>query len=415
MERVPVPPAAAIRVLMWLTRLGGRRKPPSIRRLEIENLRYYHRGLTAGPRAVWTSLFSPSELLEAFGLAPLCLEGLAGMLAAAGAEQPFLARAAGEAVPNTLCTFHRVIAGLGTSAILPRPGLVLSASALCDGNAVSFRLLAGRRDVPFVFLDVPAEPTAAGVAYLVEQLKDLGSTLERLTGRPLDSARLSAAVARSRRAVTLARQLFARRCTVDRNLFRGHQMINMMLALNAMAGSAALCRILEALNRDAGDPARWCRDYASVRTAPSAVRLLWTHIAPLYDYNHVWAVLDDGGRAKVVGEECSHWDESALKAHDDIEFVARRLIGVPQNGPLEQRLLRIERLRREARADAVVHFSHWGCHQAAGAVPMMQRFFNERGVPFLNLSGDCVDSAGASREQHATRCEAFVEMVAGRR
>jgi benzoyl-CoA reductase/2-hydroxyglutaryl-CoA dehydratase subunit BcrC/BadD/HgdB len=33
-------------------------------------------------------------------------------------------------------------------------------------------------------------------------------------------------------------------------------------------------------------------------------------------------------------------------------------------------------------------------------------------VPFLNLSGDCVDAAGASREQHATRAEAFIESLA---
>jgi benzoyl-CoA reductase/2-hydroxyglutaryl-CoA dehydratase subunit BcrC/BadD/HgdB len=41
----------------------------------------------------------------------------------------------------------------------------------------------------------------------------------------------------------------------------------------------------------------------------------------------------------------------------------------------------------------------------------MHRFFTERGVPFLNLNGDCVDSASASCEQHVTRVEAFLESL----
>lgn len=411
---LPVPSAAALGALILVSRQRSRHKLRSIRRLEIENLRYYRRGIAAGHDAVWTSLYSPVELFKGFGLSPLCLEGVAGLLAAGGVEQPFLDRSAGEAVPSTLCTFHRAIVGVGGSKLLPRPRLVVSASALCDGNAVSFRLLAERHELPFIFLDIPAEPTPAAISYLVEQLHAVVAALGGITGRPIDTHRLSQAVARSRDAARLARRLFLRRGGLDRNLFRAPQMINMMFALNAMAGTRGLCETLEMLNRDTDDPATWCTDFPAAHTGPSAARLLWTHIAPLYNYNMVWSVIDDGRRAKVVSEECSHWDDVELDCADEVEFIARRLIGVPQNGPLERRLERIERLRRESGADAVIHFSHWGCHQAAGAVPLMQRFFNERGVPFLNLNGDCVDSSGASREQHVTRCEAFVESVARR-
>lgn len=407
-------PATALGVLIALTTVRARRKLRSIRRLEIENLRYYRDAIRAGGDAAWTSLFAPTELLDALGLAPLCLEGLAGLLAAAGGEQPFLTAAGSAPLPGTLCSFHRALVGVGLR-VLPRPRLVLAASALCNGNGISFRLLAERADVPFVFLDVPSEAGPADVAYLVEQLHAASTSIENVTGRSLDRHRLSAAVGRSREAARLARRLFLRRGTLTRNLFRGHQMINLMFPLNAMAGTRALCATLDLLLRETEDSTAWCGDYEQPRTEPSAARLLWTHIAPLYNYDPVWAVLDDGRRAKIVGEECSHWDEAGLECEDDIEFVARRLIGVPQNGSLERRLERLERLRREAGADAVVHFAQWGCCQSAGAVPTMQRFFEDRGVPFLNLSGDCVDSTAASREQHVTRAEAFVESLAGRR
>jgi benzoyl-CoA reductase/2-hydroxyglutaryl-CoA dehydratase subunit BcrC/BadD/HgdB len=406
-----VRPAAALGALILVTRLRGRHKLGAIRRLEIENLRYYRRGLAARDDAAWTSLFAPCELLDALGLAPLCLEGLAGLLAAAGGEQPFLAAASGAPLPNTLCSFHRAIVGIGTR-VLPRPRIVMATSALCDGNGISFRLLAGRVGVPFLFLDVPAEATPADVAYLVEQLHATTASIETLTGRSLDRSRLSAAVGLTREAARLARRLFLRRCALTRSVFRGPQMINVMFSLNAMAGTRALCDTLDLLVRQAEDSTTAGHDDdPRSEAAPRPARLLWTHIAPLYNYDRVWTVLDDGRRAKVVAEECSHWDDAALDCRDDFEFVARRLIGVPQNGSLERRVARLDRLRRESGADAVVHFSHWGCHQSAGAVPLVQRFFEDRGVPFLNLNGDCVDSSAASLEQHVTRAEAFLESL----
>jgi hypothetical protein len=342
-----IPPWLALSALMVVSRITRRGRLPSIRRLEMENLRYYRRGLAAGREAVWTSLFAPCELFEAFGLAPVCLEGLVGLLTVTGAEQAFLAAGGTEVLPNTLCTFHRAIAGLGRSGLLPRPLLVASASALCDGNGVSFRHLATGLDLPYAFLDVPPEATTSAVHWLVEQLRDLAGQVERLTGRPLDRLRLSRATRRAREAAVLARRLFEARCAIDRNVFHGHQMINLMLPLNAMVGSAALCRTLGALVRDATAEGRYCRDYRASQTSPGAARLLWAHIAPLYDYNLVWAVLDQGERAKLVAEECSHWDlrdlgwpagESRLPSGggdpawapmDDFEFVARRLIGIP--------------------------------------------------------------------------------------
>ena len=51
-------------------------------------------------------------------------------------------------------------------------------------------------------------------------------------------------------AARLARRLFLQRGALTRNLFRGHQMINLMFPLNAMAGTAALCTTLDLLVRE---------------------------------------------------------------------------------------------------------------------------------------------------------------------
>ncbi len=413
--RRPLAVDAGLAALALWTCLPRRGKLPSIRQLEAANLRYYRQGLAAGQNSVWTSIFAPAELFRAFGLSPVCLEGLAGLLAAAGAEQAFLQTPSHAAVPNTLCTFHRVILGLGLSSLLSAPRAVVSASALCDGNNVSFRQLAARRDLPFRLLDIPPEPSGPAVGYLVEQLRDLAALLQSLTGRPLDESAFEEAVAHSRETVRLARTLYRQRCSLRRNVFHAHQMINLLFPLQSLAGTRRLNDTLRALIHDLDDGRRWGRSFGQPLTEPDAVRIVWAHIAPLYDYNAIWNILDDGRQAKIVAEECSHLDldPDADDCREPFAFVARRLIATPQNGPLERRLERLEHIRREAGADAVIHFSHWGCHQAAGAAPLMARHFQSLGVPFLNLTGDCVDSAAAGREQHATRAEAFLESIRG--
>ena len=159
--------------------------------------------------------------------------------------------------------------------------------------------LAARRGLPFRLLDIPPEPSGPAVAYLVEQLRDLAALLQSLTGRPLNEASFEAAVDRSREAVRLARTLYRQRCSLGRNVFHAHQMINLLFPLHSLAGTRRLNDTLRALIRDLGDGRRWCRSYGRPLTDPDAVRLVWAHIAPLYDYNSVWGILDDGQRAKV--------------------------------------------------------------------------------------------------------------------
>jgi benzoyl-CoA reductase/2-hydroxyglutaryl-CoA dehydratase subunit BcrC/BadD/HgdB len=215
----------------------------------------------------------------------------------AGAEQEFLHGSGVEALPNTMCTFHRAIVGLGQSGFLAPPRLVVSASALCDGNGVTFRQVAAHHGVPFVFLHVPPEPAPDAIRYLAGQLRRLAATLEAVTGQTVDRARLSTAVAQSREALGAACRLFALRASRSHPVFRGCQMINLMFPLNAMFGTPALCRVLCGLIGEVERP-------SSPRGPSSAarVRILWAHIAPVYDYDAVWAVIDDGARASVAAE-----------------------------------------------------------------------------------------------------------------
>jgi len=408
---LPLP--VAFRIFQLAARIASLNKIPSIRTLEAQYLSYYREGLTPG-KNVWTSIFVPTEILYAFGLSPFCLEGLGALFASMGIANSFLGRQGSHFVPNTMCGFHRLAIDIGTSGILPGPRFVIASSALCDGNIKTFRYLAQTAKAPFFFLDIPQNDDPAGVAYLVEQLRELMTGIEDLTGKTCDRERLRAAARNVLATGRLIEDIYRLRCRLTRNVYYGHQMINFMLPLAAMSGSDRLVTICRAIRADLGNRrihhAHFPKDLSA-----DTVKIVWAHIAPVFQYNEVWPFIDDGLRAKVYLEECTGYSAWGSENDDPLEIIARRLIGTPGNGSLERRLHHLEKIYRDAGADGIVHFSHWGCHQASGATPLLQKYFAERGIPFLNVNGDCVDARNCGLEQHKTRYSAFVESLAARK
>ncbi len=405
--RLPLP--VAFRIFQLVVRIVSRHKVPSVRTLEREYLSYYREGLMSD-KSVWTSIFVPTEILYAFGLSPLCLEGLSALFASMGIANNFLGRHGTHFVPNTMCNFHRLSIDIGSSGILPGPRFIIASSALCDGNIKTFRHLAEKKEVPFFFLDIPQNDDTAGIVYLVAQLQELIEKIEALTGKTLDKARLDAAARNVRIAGELLEEIYRKRCHLQRNVYYGHQMINFMLPLAAMSGSARLIKICRAILADLDDNNIYNSNFPKDISAET-IKIIWAHIAPVFQYNEVWPFIDDGVRAKVYLEECTGYLDGEIKSCDPLEIIARRLINTPGNGPLTRRLANLEKIYNDANADGIVHFSHWGCHQASGTTPLLQKHFALRGIPFLNVNGDCVDARSCGLEQHKTRYTAFLESL----
>jgi benzoyl-CoA reductase/2-hydroxyglutaryl-CoA dehydratase subunit BcrC/BadD/HgdB len=288
--------------------------------------------------------------------------------------------------------------------------MILASSALCDGNVLTFEHLAEETGAPLFFLDIPQQDDTAGVAYLVSQLRELITFIEEVTGRPLDRAKLDRAVADMLLCSKLLEDIYVKRCRLTRNLYHGHQMINLMVPLSVMSGSPRLVRICRAILADLDRKGLHNSGLPPEMTGET-LRILWAHIVPAFQYNDIWPFIDDGKNAKIVMEECTRLATGPVESADSLELIARRLINIPGNGPLEKRLDHLEKLCRDARADGIVHFCHWGCHQAAGVAPLMEQHFADRGIPFLTMNGDCVDAGSCGSEQHKTRYRAFQESI----
>ena len=153
--------------------------------------------------SVFTSIFMPNEIFHALGLRPLIAEAVADFIAGAHAELGFTIYAEEHGVPQTYCSFHKVLLGATMAEVFGVPPLITNCSVACDANNLTFRMLAKRFDTEHVYVDVPADYDEEGCEYVAEQLEEMAHAAEDCYGRKLDEDLLKEKVARSQRTLDL--------------------------------------------------------------------------------------------------------------------------------------------------------------------------------------------------------------------
>ena len=356
--------------------------------------------------AVLTSIFLPTELFGAMGLRPLVAEALSDFITGARAEEGFVRAAEQRGIPETYCSFHKVLLGAAAAKVLAPPRLIANCSVACDANNTTFKWLARDLDAPHVYVDVPYEYDADACAYVADQLRDLAKATQEVYGRALDEAKLRERVAASQRTLDALRRSLPLR--------RGHFLHNDM--------GLEMQRAL-ALHPSLGSPDALAMAEAEVSDYPRAERfdglsLVWMHVAPYFSPS-LQQMLDQNPDAQIIASDMCYdqvsfdgWDHGA---DEPWEAMAERLIKDAFNGPARRRVELVRRLAEETGADGVVCFCHWGCKETMGGSQLAKRELEAAGFPVLVLDGDGCHRANNAEGQASTRMGAFLEMLRARR
>jgi benzoyl-CoA reductase/2-hydroxyglutaryl-CoA dehydratase subunit BcrC/BadD/HgdB len=291
---------------------------------------------------------------------------------------------------------------------MKRPMAVCATSIMCDGNLKSFEVAAREQDVPFIFIDIPFEQGEAGAAYVKGQLETACLELERLTGVHDWRERLTPIAHKVNRAFAIQRECHSLRALSRKNLYHGHEIAGFTFPFHFMLGSDRLIEVLESRLKDLRHGREHNRWFKYPTFTEDCKRLMWLHIVPQYD-TPIWKMIDDGVAARVVCDEYSSPYFEDYDVTDPLGSIARRLISHPSNGPIQRRIDHVLKVAREFGVWGIIHYSSWGCHQAAGNVHMLGKVLQENGFRFININGDAVDQKNLSLEQHRTRLEAFLE------
>ncbi|MBN2253928.1 MAG: 2-hydroxyacyl-CoA dehydratase, partial [Kosmotogaceae bacterium] len=354
-----------------------------------------------GSSTAWVNLMAPSELLLSAGLNPVSAEGISGALSSMHLEDTAIAYSSQAGISDSLCTFHRASLGVSMRKLLPPPKLVMTTSILCDGNLPTFKRIAREYDVPFILVDVPRGRKRESLGYVLSQLKEVISTIEDVTGNAFKIEELALRLSYERELMENLEEIRARAKVAYLPQYL-YEHMNSLYVLHTLAGDS---RIAEASGR-IGEGLESIPD--------NSRKILWLHIPPYYD-NELFNLFIPGSKNLVVSNELM-WDWMyPVDPRRPLESLAEKLVYNPLCGSVVDRGDFCLDLARNFGVDGVIHFSHWGCRQSAGGVSYLKKVFEEVNIPFLEISGDCVDHASQGAGQLRTRTEAFLEIMEKRK
>ncbi|HHX87082.1 MAG TPA: 2-hydroxyacyl-CoA dehydratase [Firmicutes bacterium] len=358
----------------------------------------------------WTSAFFPEEIIHALGLVPFAPEVAAATAAALGLAPELLNRAERLGFSRDTCSFHRC-AGAGTlEGFFPAPDLLVASSHLCDGAPQLFRYLSKKCGVPFLLLDVPSLQGDRAERYVQEQLKQLAGEIEKITGRRLTAEAMRRVTECSNRSRAAQLEVSRLRRAVPSPM-RTREAMGYVYLQFLGHGLQETAAIYERLAGELTQKLQGKRKYETGK-ARERFRLIWLQLGPYYP-NRLFSYLEDHLHMPGVFEEMNFVYWPPLDPEQFFLTLARKVLSHPSLGPAGRRLELVLKLVKDYRAQAVVHFSHWGCRQAVGGIFYLKEELRRRGVPFLSLDGDCVDASCFPPGQALTRLQSLQEILEG--
>jgi hypothetical protein len=356
---------------------------------------------------VVTSIFLPCEPFLAMGLRPVTAEALSQFISGAWAEDGFATAAEDAGVPDTFCSYHRVLLGAANSKVLPAAPMVASCSVACDANNLTFSALQRIWGCRRSYVDVPYEVTPDACRYVARRLREMAKEAERAFGRTLDEDELRELCVRSRETLDVAASTLPGRSSiwVDNDMTTE---LYFAVIEHLLLGTEDA---LELFVRQADDLA--------AAPAFDGTSLLWIHMPP-YHLIPFQQAINESKTVQLAASDMGFdfcrldgpwwFDES-----DPWLMMAERLVRCSFNGPAQRRIDHARRMQRLVDADGVIVFCHWGCTQTMGASQLMRRSFEADGVPVLVIDGDGCMRSGCSAGQLSTRLQAFLELLEARR
>ncbi len=366
------------------------------------------RSLRHPERSAIVNIFLPCELLHALEITPMFPEGISVYVANTRCPEAFCEAAECSGVPESFCSYHKLMIGMNETSVMPTPALVANTTLACDANQVSFRRIAERGEVPQVVIDVPETADEDAVAYVAEQLRDFGAALEEQFDRTLESEALVDVCRRSKRTLACVAHFASRRAEVTLPMSLTGELC-VLIATHIMLGTPEAERFA------------WQLVHSLVAAPPASMsrvpRVFWIHTLPNWQRS-MGELFDEAAQAELVGNDMAY-DSLALLDELDPErpydFMARRLVLGSANGGSLRRIDAALDAARAAEADGVVVFGHWGCKQTQGLAQIGKRTFEANDLPTLVLDGDGCDPRNASDGQMATRVGAFLEQLRSER
>jgi len=359
-------------------------------------------------KTVWTNMVMTPELFYAAGLIPVNMELIAGWLSSLNLSRDYISLIEGKGFSPSICSYHKATLGLIESGGLVRPIGAAVSSNICDGGVGVANFFRWKYGTDTFVLNVPFDKKMANKKYLIKQYENLVAWIENYTGKKLVNEKVQEALEISNKT----REYWLKVLELKKGIpvIPGRFMLRNLFGATFLFGSQFGYEVVKTYYDE------MLERYEKAKENNDSVkckRILWIHFAPLYN-NNLLEYLEGELGCYIVFDVTGYiyWREYNIEK--PLESLAERAISHFYLGEVEERKKLYAEIIRDYKIDGVIHMMHSGCRAIPGASWQVRDVADEMGVPYLELSGDCIDPRGFSEEQMKLRLEAFKETVWGR-
>jgi benzoyl-CoA reductase/2-hydroxyglutaryl-CoA dehydratase subunit BcrC/BadD/HgdB len=378
---------------------------------------YYARVLSASKKKKFIAAYSlgcPVEILYAMQIVPFQLEATGWLLTMLTGDAGQLLQASSEiGLATEICSVHRLLAGAFWRQMLPRPNAVIWTNIPCENSAKAGPLFASLNECAGFFLDHPYRDAPREEGYLVSELINLISFLEKESGHRLSFSRLTEAINQTKRQIELCQEISELRKKVP-SPFPSFTFLRMFMTLLLLGGQTEGTEYLKTLRQELATKARQRKGKA----ASERFRLIDLNLPPLYFIGSLKTLFQEYGVVEVINPFFLDWRPLDLDASQPLQSLARKSLMNPLMGicdPLgRDTLKRLEQYVREYRIDGAINYAHIGCGSFGGASRLVREALKKAGVPTLDLSCDITDPTVAPPEEMREQIVRFVELLEDR-
>lgn len=390
----------AFRVQYYIFKVAKKKEiPKSLRYLNVIGMKYMLEPLKKPENSVFVNIFMPTEILHAFGLKPLQIEGMSSFLSGAWCEDSFVDIAESKGLSDTLCSYHKTFLGASFAKVIPKPLCAVTTTSACDANVNTFRALADLYQVEQYIIDVPYELSERNIAYVAEQLEELVECLERNTGKKFRLERLKEVLEIENETLRYYKHYL--KALETKNFPNSlHAEMSKVLALQVGLGRKESLKFFRLL----------AQDIEKQPSIEAKYRILWVHILPFYSES-LGEIFNFSKKYQLLLSDMNVDYLEPLDSSKPFEALAKKLIRSHYNGHFSRRAENIIEYAKKLGADGIINFSHWGCKESGGASLLLKEYLERENIPLLTIEGDGVDRRNSQEGQNRTRIEAFFEML----
>ncbi len=393
--------------------------PPleSIGKLKDLMTRHYLEGRYADGAVpvAWVTSGFPVELLRTLGFHSVYPENHAALCGVQRLTPEYSAAAERLGYSRSLCSYARtdigaVLLDKTPAGRLPRPDLLACCTNICQTVLYWYRCLADHLKVPLVLIDTPfvyGDSAAHHQQYVADQLEELLSTAERISGRRVEPEKLLEVARLSYEGTLLWGECLAE-STHRPAPWTGFDGFFHIAPIVTLRGSTEC----NAYYRHLLDELRYRVKRGIGGIKEERYRLLWDNLPIWFNVREMSTLLAESRFNIVVTTYTNAWAEAGKRMDptDPINSAARSYTHVILNEDLDRRLDLMSRLARDYQVDGALLHSDRSCKPySIGQVDLRDKLAERAGIKSLLLEADHNDPRAYSTEQGNTRIQAFME------